>query len=190
MSPGGGGAAVPGRDGAVSLRARRAALLAVAALAGCGGLRTMLAPPPEALPGEKAGWLAYRVGGLRIEAPAGWVASGDASKVTLEAEGLKLEARVVEGRFDDGKACLAAADEALRRGEERLTRVRRHTSTLAGRPAVVQEADAGGWHGWAYGVCDGPVQYRLFFTGRSPIPAEVLEAWRGVVASARLGGVS
>jgi len=110
--------------------------------------------------------------------------------VTLEADGLKLEAWVVDGRFEDGKACLEAAEESLARGAERLSQVRRHASALAGRKAVTQEADAGGWHGWAYGVCDGPVQYRLFFTGRSPIPVEALEAWRGVVASARLGGGS
>jgi hypothetical protein len=164
--------------------------LGLAALPGCGGLGTLLGPPPESGPGSRAGWLAYRVDGLRFEAPAGWSASGDARRVTLEADGLKLEAWAVEGRFADARACLAAAEEALARGAERLTRVRRHTSALAGRNAVAQEADAGGWPGWAYGVCDGPLQYRLFFTGRSPIPAEVLEAWRAVVASARLGGVS
>jgi len=166
------------------------AVAAAAAVAGCGGLRSLVAPPPASSPGEKVGWLAYRVEALRLEAPGAWTASGDARAVTLEADGLKLEAWRVEGRFDDGPACLAVGEEALQRGAERLTRVRRHTSALAGRTAVMQEADAGGWHGWAYAVCDGPVQYRLFFTGRSPIPAEVLEAWRGVVASARLGGVS
>ena len=177
----------PAPRGRVARRLGAAALLA-GLLAGCGGLRAALAPPPEASPGERPGWLAWRVEGLRFEAPAGWVAAGDARRLGLEADGLKLEARVVDGRFADARACLAAADEALQRGEERLSRVRRHASTLGGRPAVMQEADAGGWHGWAYGVCDGPVQYRLFFTGRSPIPAEVLEAWRGLVASVRLGG--
>ena len=191
MSAGRRGAASPasGRPVGPGRHTRLAGLLALAALAGCGGLRTMLAPPPEARPGEKAGWLAYRVGNLHFEAPAGWAASGDPSQVALEADGLKLEVRVVDGRFSP-KSCLAEADAALQRGADQLTRVQRHTSSLAGRGAVVQEADAGGWHGWAYGLCDGPVQYRLFFTGRSPIPAEVLEAWRGVVASARLGGVS
>jgi hypothetical protein len=166
-----------------------AAVLALA-LAGCAGVGSLLGQPPASSPGQKAGWLAYQVEGLRLEAPAGWTASGGAQRVTLEADGLKLEAWVVDGRFDDATACLAAAEESLARGAERLSRVRRHNSTLAGRNAVMQEADAGGWHGWAYGVCDGPVQYRLFFTGRSPIPAELLEAWRGVVASVRLGGVS
>jgi hypothetical protein len=175
------------------VRARRLApLLAGLALAGCGGLRGGLLPGPalEPEPAGQAGWVAWRVEGLRLEAPAAWAASGDARKLTLAADGLRLEAWVVDGRFADGKACLAAAEEALQRGEERLTRVRRHASTLAGRPAVAQEADAGGWHGWAYAACDGAVQYRLFFTGRSPIPAEALEAWREVVRRARLGGAT
>ncbi len=178
----------------VSRRGARAALAVAAALglAGCGGLRGGLLPGPAPEPEAtgQAGWVAWRVEGLRLEAPAAWSASGDARRLTLAADGLRLEAWVTEGRFADGKACLAAAEEALQRGEERLTRVRRHASTLAGRPAVAQEADAGGWHGWAYAACDGAVQYRLFFTGRSPIPAEVLDAWREVVKRARLGGVS
>jgi hypothetical protein len=173
----------------VRLAAPLAAALALAA-AGCAGLGGPLGAPPPSSPGQRAGWLAYRVAGLSLEAPAGWRASGDGRRLALEADGLRLEAWVVEERFADARACLVAAEEALQRGAERLSRVRRHTSALAGRNAVMQEADAGGWHGWAYGVCDGAVQYRLFFTGRSPIPAEILEAWRGVVASARLGGVS
>jgi len=44
------------------------ALAAALALSGCGGLRSLLGPPPESRPGEKAGWLAYRVEGLRFEA--------------------------------------------------------------------------------------------------------------------------
>jgi len=167
-----------------------AVLLAPLALSGCGGLRSLLGPPPDVQPGSQAGWLAYRVEALRLEAPAAWSASGSPRRVTLEADGARLEAWVVEGRFDDARACLAAAEEALQRGEERLTHVRRHTSSLAGRAALMQEADAGGWHGWAYAVCDGPVQYRLAFNGRSPIPVELLEAWRVVVKSVRLGGVS
>jgi len=94
----------------------------------------------------------------------------------------------VEEPFADGAACLAAAEEALARGAAQLSRVRRHQTKLAGRAAVMQEADDGGWHGWAYAVCQGGVQHRLFFTGRSPIAADLLEAWREVVASARLGG--
>ena len=100
------------------------------------------------------------------------MASGDAAKLTLVAgEAGRLEVWRVETRYADGKACLAAAEKALARGEGSLARVRRHATTLAGRPAVMQEADVGGWHGWAYVVCDGGVQHRLFFTGRSPIAA-------------------
>jgi hypothetical protein len=94
----------------------------------------------------------------------------------------------LEERFTDAPACLGAAEEALARGEAQLARVQRHATTLAGRRALVQEADDRGWHGWAYAVCHGGVQHRLTFTGRSPISAGLLEAWRGVVASARLGG--
>jgi hypothetical protein len=170
---------------------RRLARLALAAgllaLAGCAGLRAIVSPPPSE-PADRAGWLVYSVGGLRFDAPAGWSASGDARKLTLDAGGAaRLDAWVVEARFDDGKACLAAAEEALQRGEERLARVRRHPTTVARRAALMQEADAGAWHGWAYAVCDGAVQYRLFFTGRSPIAPELLEAWRDLVKSARLG---
>jgi predicted Zn-dependent protease len=164
-------------------------LLAAVAGSGCAGVRSLVSPVPQGSPTERSGWLAWGVGGLRFEAPAGWVASGDTRRLTLDAGGeARLEALAVEGAFADRKACLSAAEEALARGEAQLSRVRRHQTTLAGHPAVVQEADAGGWHGWAYAVCDGGEQHRLFFTGRSPIPAELLEAWRGVVKSARVGG--
>ena len=199
-------------------RAARAGLLAAAALAlaGCAGLRPVGArpgtgapgpaaaperadvaggtdlgpgPPPEGTPGERAGWLAYRVGRLRFEAPAGWTRSGDPGRLVLEAgRAARLEAWVVDARYASARACLDEAEASLERGEGQLARVRRHPTTLGGRPALVQEADAGGWHGWAYAACAGPVQHRLFFTGRSPIPAELLEAWREVVKSARVGG--
>jgi hypothetical protein len=159
--------------------------------AGCAGLRDLLAPPPEGAPGSRPGWLAWSVGALRFEAPAGWTPSGDARRLGLDAGGeARLEAWVLEERYVDAAACLAAAGEALARGEAQLSRVRRHATTLAGRPAVVQEADSGGWHGWAYAVCQGGTQHRLFFTGRSPIPAAVLESWRAVVKGVRLGGGS
>jgi hypothetical protein len=171
-------------------RGRAAALaLLLAGGIGCGALKTMVSPPPEGAPGSRPGLLAWTVGGLRFEAPAGWTASGEAHRLVLDAGGAaRLEAWVVEERFGDAAACLAAAEESLARGEAQLTRVRRHATTLAGKPALVQEADAGGWHGWAYAACQGGTQHRLFFTGRSPIAADLLEAWRGVVGSARLGG--
>ena len=163
-------------------------LLALGA-SGCATLKAAVTPAPTGAPGSRPGWLAWSVGDLRFEAPADWTPSGDARRLGLDAGGAaRLEAWVVEERFADGAACLAAAEEALTRGEAQLARVRRHATSLAGRPAVVQEADAGGWHGWAYAVCRGGEQHRLFFTGRTPIGADLLEAWRGVVASARLGG--
>lgn len=173
------------------MSARRLRLAAALALlvagAGCAGLRALVVPP-QGEPTGRGGWLGWRVGALRFEAPAAWTASGHDRRLTLEAAGeARLQAWVVEEAFADRQACLAAAEESLARGEGQLSRVRRHATKLAGRPAVMQEADAGGWHGWAYAVCQGGQQHRLFFTGRSPIPAELLEAWREVVASARLG---
>ena len=175
---------------ASAARLARLAALALPLLAsGCAGLRAAVAPPPQGAPTGRADWLAWGVGALRFEAPAGWVAAGGARRLELRAgDAARLEAQVVEEHFADGKACLAAAEEALARGEAQLARVRRHATTLAGRPALMQEADAGGWHGWAYAVCQGAEQHRLSFTGRSPISGELLEAWRGVVGSARLGG--
>jgi hypothetical protein len=160
-------------------------------LAGCATLRGITAGPPQVMLSEREGWLVYTVGALQIEAPATWKASGEPRRIALDAEGAaRLEVWQVETRFTDQKACLAAAEEALARGEGALARVRRHPTTLAGRPALVQEADAGGWHGWAYALCDGGVQLRIFFTGRSPIPGAILETWREVVRSARLAGVA
>ncbi len=167
---------------------------------GCAGLGGSGAPPgafpdadagaPVVAPSPKAGWLTYTVGVLRFDAPAAWSASGGGRRVTLEAGEARLDAWVVDARFDDAKGCLAAAGESLERGAAQLSRVRRHASTLGGRPALVQEADAGGWHGWAWAVCHGAVQHRLFFTGRSPIAATRLEEYRAVVASVRLGGAT
>jgi hypothetical protein len=168
---------------------RGAAALAAALLgaAGCASLRGLVEPAPASTPAGRDGWVAYAVGALRVEAPAGWSAAGDGRRVTREAgDEARLEAWEVEASFADRAACLAAAEESLQRGEARLSRVRRHPTTLAGQPAVVQEADSGGWHGWAYAACRGPVQYRLTFNGRSPIRPELLEAWREVVSAVRL----
>jgi hypothetical protein len=166
-----------------TVRAGCAALL----LAGCAGLR---APPPSTT-SARAGWRVYSVGALQVEAPEGWSPSGDGVHLTLAAgEEGRLEVWRVEAQFADSKACLAAAERSLARGDGALARVRRHATTLAGRPAVMQEADVGGWHGWAYALCDGGVQHRLFFTGRTPIAAALLETWREVLRSVRRGGVA
>jgi hypothetical protein len=66
--------------------------------------------------------------------------------------------------------------------------VRRHPSTFAGRKAVAQEADHGGWHGWAWATCDRGEQYRVFLSGRTPVSRETIEVQRRLVATARLEG--
>ncbi len=180
---------IPRARGAATALAGLALGAAIAA-AGCGTLRSMVSKPPEGKPSGRAGWLVYEVGGLRFEAPEAWRASGGGGRIRLDAPDgeARLDAWVVEERFADQRACLAAAGEALRKGEADLERPRTHETTLAGRPAVGQEGDASGWHGWRYGLCDGATQYRVLFAGRSPLPASVLEAYRALVASVRVGG--
>jgi hypothetical protein len=164
--------------------------VAVAALAGCASLRELVSPPPKGDPSGRPGWLVYEVRGLRFEAPETWRASGGDGKVKLEAPdgGARLEASMAEGRYVDEKTCLAGVEDELRRGEAGLERVRRHPTTFAGKPGISQEADASGWHGWAFGICDGGVQYRVFFAGRSPLAPEVIDVYRTLVQSARVGG--
>jgi hypothetical protein len=166
------------------------AVLALALATGCATFRDFFAGAPKGRPSGRAGWLVYDVAGLRFEAPDGWRASGSERRLVLESPdgGARLEAYVVEERFADGKACLLAAEDALRRKDGELERVRRHPTTFAGKPAVAQEADAGAWHGWAWGFCDGGVQYRIFLAGRSPVAPEVVEAYRTLVGTARVGG--
>ena len=84
--------------------------------------------------------------------------------------------------------CLAGAEEALERGAATLAGVRRHPSTFAGRKAIAQEADQGGWHGWAWATCDRGEQYRVFLSGRAPVSRDTIEVQRRLVATARLGG--
>jgi len=83
--------------------------------------------------------------------------------------------------------CLADAEAVLGRGAAGLTNARRHATSFAGRRGVTQEGDQGGWHGWAYAVCEGTTQYRIWFSGLSPMGPEALEAHRMLVASAQLG---
>ena len=47
------------------------------------------------------------------------------------------------------------------------------------------EGDQAGWHGWAWGVCDGAVQYRVSFWGATPLREDVLAAWKGLSENAR-----
>ncbi len=178
------------RASARRARSRLARALAAAALlgAGCGTIRETLAPAPQARPAERPGWLVYPVGALALEAPGDWTASGGPDRLVLEPPNgaARLEAWRVPTPFESVRACRDAAEESLRRGAGGLDRVRRHPTTAAGVAAVTQEADQGGWHGWAYALCDGRSQYRLFFTGRSPIPPALLETWQAVLQALRL----
>jgi hypothetical protein len=169
---------------------KRVLVAALVLLSGCAAIRDALTPAPKGRPTDRDGWLVYAVGALEVQAPAEWQVRGDAERVTLTAPGdaARLEVARATDRFADVKACLAAAEESLRRGEASFARVRRHPTKLADRPAIVQEADQDGWHGWGYAICDGGVQYRLFFAGRSPVPKEILEVHRDVVARTRIGG--
>jgi hypothetical protein len=162
--------------------------LALLATAGCAGLGGR--GEPDWRPSERTGWRVYSVGAVTFEAPSSWEASGDGRRLTLvPPEGTaRLEAWAAGDRGTDGKACLAAGEAALRERDPGLERVQRHPSTLGGRPALVQEADQGSSHGWAWVVCAGKAQHWLTFTGRSPVGQPLLEAWREVVRTARLGG--
>jgi hypothetical protein len=169
-----------------------AALLGLgAALSGCVTWEAVMHPAPRAEPGGEAGSLRYSVGSLSFEAPAGWEAHGDGRKVSLAAPDGKttLQASVVASRGRDEKACLAAAAASLEQASGSLRNVRRHPTSIAGRNALEQEADGGEgrWHGWAYAICDGSTQYRLFFGGPTPLPPEAMAAYKRMVATARLG---
>lgn len=171
---------------------RRAALALLLGAAACGTIRDALAPAPVGKPAGRPGWLVYGLRELSFEAPAGWIAKGGERRVALEAPDgrARLEVTYPGTDFPDEKACLAAAEEKLRAQAQDggLERPRRHATRFAGRPAQTLEADQGGWHVWAYAACDGGVQYRVFFTAATPSPPEALEAWRTLIASARLGG--
>ncbi|HEY6098575.1 MAG TPA: hypothetical protein VIW03_04055 [Anaeromyxobacter sp.] len=170
---------------------RRAALvLPLLALAGCAAVREALAPAPVGKPSGRDGWLVYELRDLRFEGPATWRPSGGDRRVALEGPDGKarLEITYADKEFVDEKACLAEADDKLRQQAGAFERARRHPTRFAGRPAQTLEGDQGGWHVWAFAVCDGGVQYRVFFTATSPASPEALDAYRTLVESARVGG--
>jgi hypothetical protein len=143
---------------------------------------------PISRPAGDEGMLMFTVGRLSFEAPADWPARGDPRRVLLlspENDG-RIDAQVTDRLFKDDAECLAQAEDQLARGSGRLTNVRRHATSFAGRKALVQEADQDGWHGWAWAMCDGGEQYRVFFTGRSPLSEELLRASRLLPSSAVL----
>ena len=163
-----------------------------------GGLAALVAasaacaPSIRARPAGDEGMLMFTVGRLAFEGPVGWEQSGDARRVLLVSpqSGARLDVQLMARTYADDRECLAQAEQALERGSGSFTGVRRHATRLAGRKAVVQEADQAGWHGWAWAVCDGGEQYRLFFTGRSPLGEEELRASRLLPSSAVLAAHS
>jgi len=143
---------------------------------------------PQSRPAGDEGMLMFTVGRLSFEAPAAWPARGDPRRVMLVSpqNDARIDAQLTDRPFKNDAECLAQAEDMLARGSAKLTNVRRHPTTLAGRKAVVQEADQDGWHGWAWAMCDGGEQYRIFFTGRSPLGEEPLRASRLLSSSAVL----
>ena len=143
---------------------------------------------PQSRAAGDEGMLLYTVGRLTFEAPAGWEARGDDRHVLLVSpqNDARIDAQLADRIFKDDGECLAQAEQALVKGSARLSGARRHSTTLAGKKGLVQEADQEGWHGWAWATCDGGEQYRIFFTGRSPIGEEALRASRLIPSSATL----
>ena len=167
------------------MRGRLARLGAVAALlvSACARVSPVSRPSPDGAS------RVYSVAGLDFEAPAGWSADGSPRQVKLVSPGgdalLEVRATAAPG---SAATCLSGAEEALSRGAATLDGVRRHPSTFAGKKAVTQEADQGGWHGWAWATCDGGEQYRVWISGRAPVSRQTIDAQKRLVATARLGG--
>lgn len=162
---------------------RPGALLLLPALAACA----LFGPPPVTGSPAPGGGVRYAVGRLLLELPPSWAARGDDRRLSARDErGLgRLEVQRAEPSYRDEAECLERAADALQRGAASAANVRQHPTTFAGRKGVALEADQGPWHGWAWGVCDGPVQYRISFFGATPLDAEVLAAFRGLARSAR-----
>lgn len=167
----------------MSRRIAGGAVLAALVAASCARVGPVSRPTPD------GSARIFSVAALTFEAPAAWTADGDPRMVKLISPGgeavVEVRATAVPGSSAD---CLARAGEALARGAASLSGLRRHDSTFAGRKAIAQEADHGGWHGWAWATCDRGEQYRVFLSGRAPVSRETLEVQRRLVATARLGG--
>lgn len=162
-------------------RAVFAAALGAALLPACARVSPVSSPTPD---GQAR---VYEVAALRFEAPGDWRVEGDSRKVKLTSpagDGV-VEARAVEAAGSPA-ACLARAEDSLSRGAGGLDGVRRHPSSFAGQKAVAQEADARGWHGWAWALCAGGEQYRVSVSGRAPVSREIVDVQRQLVATARL----
>jgi len=159
--------------------------LAVLWLGGCA----FLGPPPVAGSPAAGGGTHHAVGKLQLDLPPGWTARGDDRRLSArDLRGLgRLEVQRAEPPLRDEEECLERAEDALQRGAASAANVRQHPTTFAGRKGVALEGDQGPWHGWAWGVCDGPVQYRISFFGATPLDGEVLAALRELTRSARFG---
>jgi hypothetical protein len=175
------------RSGGIARATAAAALLLGAS--GCAFFRDIVEPAPKGSPAGREGWLVYPVAELRFEAPASWTPAGSSRHLRLHAPdgGARLEVSTSDEPFADEKACLADAEERMKKTGG-LERVRRHATKFAGVPAQTLEGDQGGWHVWAWAACDGGTQYQVFFTARSPAPPDVLEAHKTLVSTARVGG--
>ena len=169
---------------------RRWILAAALALCGCAGIREALGPAPVGKPSGRDGWLVYELRDFRFEGPATWRPAGGERLVALEEPDgrARVEITYRADEFADERACLADADDRLRQQAGAFVRVRRHPTRFAGHPAQSLEGDRGGWHVWAYAVCDGGVQYGVFFIAASPASQEAVEAYRTLSESARIGG--
>jgi hypothetical protein len=167
---------------------RAAVLVALAPLAAC--VVSEPAGRPVTRPSGDEGMVVYLVGRLAFSAPAAWRASGDPTRVRIDAPqgNVRVEATALQRVFAGEKECLADAEAVLARSQAGFSNVRRHLTTFAGRRAVTEEADQGPWHGWAWAFCDGARQYRVWFAGLSPVAPDAVEAQRVLAASARLEG--
>jgi hypothetical protein len=127
---------------------------------------------------------------MALDLPEEWGARGDGRHLSAESPDgrARVMAEQPDRPFSAEAECLARAEQSLARGAAELERSRRHPTRLGGRPALVQEADQRGWHGWAWAVCDRGQQYRLSFFAVSPMTPEAFAAQRGIEAAVRFDG--
>jgi hypothetical protein len=165
--------------------------LALVFFAGCKTVEPAVVVPPPPSEEMATGDRVYRVDRLRFQVPGEWEARGGPRLVALEApdQSAQLQVESIDSRAANEDECLAHAEAALERGASGLTNVRRHQTSLGGRRALTQEADMpNAWHGWAYALCDGPTEYRLFFAGKTPLPPPAMDTFQKWIASVRLEG--
>jgi hypothetical protein len=155
-------------------------------LAGCAEVVRVRASGPAAGPGAP-GATRYQVDRLTFELPSAWAPRGDPLRLAAEhPQGMgRVGVQRADRAFPGEAQCLADAEAVLEKGAAQAANVRRHPTTFAGRKGVALEGDQGPWHGWAWGLCDGPVQYRISFWGAAPLREDVMAAWTTLTGSAR-----